>query len=145
MLSFPAIEAGICLLKHPPSNTGSVSLTSVLPAFGCSNLPVEAENNLHTVCVCTPVGKGWPPQGPLHCWVLRVITFTLVSSRTCNLDADRHWDSSSWLFAGLSLSNASGSEGWEGLSQGLCLPVLQFCKSSKNWLSFQARLKDGDF
>lgn len=53
MLRFPAIKAEICFLEYLASRIGSVFLTSVPPAFGCGDVPVEAEKSLYPVYVHT--------------------------------------------------------------------------------------------
>lgn len=51
--SLSAIEAEICLSENLASHTGSVFLTFVLRAFGCGDLPMEAENNLSPISACS--------------------------------------------------------------------------------------------
>lgn len=52
------MKAEICLFKNLASHAGSEFLTCVLPACGCVDLPLEAENELFPLCACATAVSG---------------------------------------------------------------------------------------
>lgn len=103
------MKAEICLFKNLASHAGSEFLTCVLPALGCVDLPLEAENELSPVCACaTAVSGRADVRIPAALCALAAHVSTGITH--CNLDAASCWQSSSCPFTGLPLSKASGSD-----------------------------------